>query len=549
MILGLDDALCLDSRIVGAKAAWLARGRRIGLPVLPGIVISADESLPVLTKARKANAPLSSFWSTPFDPRLSEGIRNAAASLDEPLIVRSSSPLESRGAFSGAFTSYLDVGRDQVETAIRGCWASAGSTHARSRYQAAGLSVAPPGIAVLLQPMVKPRLGGTARVAPDGVVSVIAVAGSPAPLMQGWEPGVSILVAPDGSVVGDAGLQLVGTDIARSVAALAREAHRRIGANMCEWAASDTVIVMLQLGRTAMAVGPASLPASSPNSPEAATVARRIRRAPGALGEALVLPWALGDDSLLHPRPTANCDLDPAEALDAALRYAAELTGQAWGRQAMAAQELAKQTLRDLRGPSPSMAIALLLALAPPDVELGGQVVALLRRVREGLVQVGAAADPEAAWFVPPAAAAEMLNGGPVTAPPRIGVDAWEPFQAAAALASGQRVPGQAAVSGIGFGRACWVDGAGARTSFRARDVVVARYPVPGLGALLWDAAGLVTAGGGPAAHLFSSAESLGVPAVFGVDLDATFSEWDGGGPGYGIAVDGGEGTIAVVPW
>ena len=41
----------VDPTVAGAKASWLARGRRVGLPVLPGFVIGTDESLPAMREA------------------------------------------------------------------------------------------------------------------------------------------------------------------------------------------------------------------------------------------------------------------------------------------------------------------------------------------------------------------------------------------------------------------------------------------------------------------------------------------------------------------
>jgi phosphoenolpyruvate-protein kinase (PTS system EI component) len=69
--------------------------------------------------------------------------------------------------------------------------------------------------------------------------------------------------------------------------------------------------------------------------------------------------------------------------------------------------------------------------------------------------------------------------------------------------------------------------------------VIVASQPIPNLAPLLWDAAGLVTESGSPAAHLFESARALRVPAVCGVSLP----------PGdHIVAVDGHAGVVATIP-
>jgi signal transduction protein with GAF and PtsI domain len=49
--------------------------------------------------------------------------------------------------------------------------------------------------------------------------------------------------------------------------------------------------------------------------------------------------------------------------------------------------------------------------------------------------------------------------------------------------------------------------------------VLHSEHAAPVLSQLLWDTSGVVTHGGSPAAHLFESARSLGVPAVTGIDL------------------------------
>ncbi len=85
---------------------------------------------------------------------------------------------------------------------------------------------------------------------------------------------------------------------------------------------------------------------------------------------------------------------------------------------------------------------------------------------------------------------------------------------------------------------------------FRPRDVVVATHPVPGLAALLFDAAALITTGGGPAAHLFESARSLGIPALCATRVEElTGSELDRVGAEWALAVDGTNGMAYATAW
>src|SRR5918997_4266293 len=79
----------------------------------------------------------------------------------------------------------------------------------------------------------------------------------------------------------------------------------------------------------------------------------------------------------------------------------------------------------------------------------------------------------------------------------RRGFDRWEPFSAAVAIANGEPVRGVAASVGLGAGRLAWVPDPGHASAFQSRDVLVAPRPLPQLAPLLWDAAGVVTLGGG----------------------------------------------------
>jgi phosphohistidine swiveling domain-containing protein len=129
-VVALDDAAAADATVAGAKAAALARARRIGLPVLPGIALTVDG---VADPDR--DAALRPMWD-----RLSEGGRL-------PLAVRSSSTVEdsSTTSMAGHFTSVLDVaGWEAFLEAIDAVLATAGHDP----------------MAVLVQPMLDARLGG-----------------------------------------------------------------------------------------------------------------------------------------------------------------------------------------------------------------------------------------------------------------------------------------------------------------------------------------------------------------------------------------------------
>ncbi|MGH2791337.1 MAG: PEP-utilizing enzyme, partial [Actinomycetota bacterium] len=80
----------------------------------------------------------------------------------------------------------------------------------------------------------------------------------------------------------------------------------------------------------------------------------------------------------------------------------------------------------------------------------------------------------------------------------------------------------------------------------RPRDVLVTQRPLNRFAPLLWQAAALVTAGGGPAAHLLEVARSIGVPAVTGCRLDALSDGVADGVADHLVAVDGDRGTVSI---
>jgi pyruvate,water dikinase len=114
----------------------------------------------------------------------------------------------------------------------------------------------------------------------------------------------------------------------------------------------------------------------------------------------------------------------------------------------------------------------------------------------------------------------------------------------------GTRHQGTPASPGLGCGRLCYIAGPGQLDDFRPRDIVVTTTPVPNLAPLLWDAAGLVTISGSPAAHLFESARSLNVPAVCSLDLSGSLGvELTAATGRFAVAVDGNRGVAFTSEW
>jgi hypothetical protein len=555
LVVTLDSPAAVEPSVAGAKAAWLARGRQSGLSVLPGVVVACAASTPAMNLALEVMAHRGSggarlaMSQEPLPIPLSEAILESIGALGTPLVVRSSSILEDGGEWAGAFTSYLDIAPSEVERAVRGCWASAFTVHTLERYEAAEIAPGSAPMAVLIQPAVDPNFGGTAHYSGTDLI-VVGVEGSPAPLVQGWEPGVHARVTEHGEIRGDPAIQLLGEDLIRAVAQSLATARDQTGANTCEWAATDDGVILLQLGRATERTHASHDVPSALASEAARRVAAAARRAPGPLGEALVISWAVADPTVLFEE-IDPIDIDPVEALRSATEHARQLTATVWEASKPIAAARAQETLREVRGAQPEPALEAIAGLRPADHEQARLVLGLLAQVRRALVAAGAVSRPELAWHVEPEKARSILMDGHADElRTRIGFDRWEPFDAGVIILNGAETQGVAAAPGLAAGRMCFISDPHDTAHFRPRDVVVGVHPVPNLAALLWDAAALVTTGGGPGAHLFESARALAIPAVCGIHLDEALGmSPSAASTRTAMAVDGSTGKVTVMPW
>ena len=137
-----------------------------------------------------------------------DDLRREIATFDGPAIVRSSSAGEAGSAWSGAFSSFEDVGPDELSTAVRGVWASAFTVHALERFEVTDTDPQDFSIAVLVQPQLKPDCGGTARCGPNGSVRVNVTTGPLVDLVGGWDAGQTAVVTANGVVQGEAAEEL-----------------------------------------------------------------------------------------------------------------------------------------------------------------------------------------------------------------------------------------------------------------------------------------------------------------------------------------------------
>jgi phosphohistidine swiveling domain-containing protein len=478
----------------------------------------------------------------PLSAELSERLRDAVADLGGDVIVRSSAGVEAAGEWAGAFSTFTEIGTAEVGTAVRGCWASAFGVDVVERAERIGLDAADVTVAVLIQPRIEPRVAGLARLRGDSV-DIDVVKGSPAALMSGWAEGQRIVVEGDGTIQSPADA-LLTDDEALALAQLTRLSHERLGHGVVEWAHTGDSLVLLQT----LAVAVASAPAAPPETlglPElddarADHVARLALAFPGGINDDLVFPWALGlrDTSILET------EVPPLEAeqldLEEARHEAYALARQVWGDSADAIVERARALLRDLRGGTPRTALEAIDGLTDPDPDRAAELIRRLRRAGNLAAATGQLRSPDDVFGCELADLETDRRRSPRQS--WAGARRWEPFLVGVAQTRGRTVGAVPASPGVGAGRARVVLNAQHPPAKRhPREVIVAPLPVPGLSAMLWDAAALVTVGGSAGAHLIEVARSLGVPAVVGCtelpDLASLGSPL--------IAVDGDAGLVS----
>ena len=544
--LDLDHPDSQQPPVVGAKAAGLAVARAAGLPVLPGVVVPAAEARPVVEAAAAAlsagnggRARVAAMGVEPDEALVAE-LRERLAAYTAPLIVRSSSPLEGDGAWSGAFSSFHGVSLDELGTAIRGCWGSAFAVGVLDRAEGTGTAAEDLGLAVLVQPELQPELGGTARLLHDGTVRITATSGPLRPLMAGHVEGQTASVAPDGDV---APTVLRDHRLLRAVADLTRRVNDVLDHQLIEWATAGGEVILLQsLHSPDLPTDQASPVARQPelDSPVALRVARLAQRYPGRLGEQLILPWAVAATTM-PLLPAVSAGGDATAALASARSALDELLPRLWGGSPRAAGAESERVLRRLRGDDPGPALDHVAALPPSMPEAARTLLRDLAVVREAVLTAGLVDSEASFWRLDVEALDHALRSGTPIPESRLGVDRWEPFLHAVVRAAGASYHGTPAAPGAGAGRAHVVGDGPPRLAPAGRYVLVASEPGPALSPLLWNAAGLVTRAGSTAAHLIEFAHSIGVPTVVGCDLP----QFAGESPL--LAVDGGAGVVSIV--
>ena len=522
LVLPLGHPAASDVAASGAKGAGLARAMAAGFPVPDGFVVSPAASAPALALAeaqmdsRGAGGARMAIIGCDLGAELTDALASAAARLPEPLIVRSSSVLEGSGEWSGAFTSVPEVRRDEIGKAAKSVWASCYTLEVLERYEGSGVEPVSAPMGLVVQPEIAPDFGGAAQVLADGSVRVDAVKGSPRDLMAGWLSGSRAEIV-GGEVAGNDAVELVGAEGLLAVAEMAMRARRELGCNLIEWVMVDGAPLLLQVQRSQAGAGAESLEVPAALGHRFALDFVRLARGyPGSVGEELVLGWlpGMGGRPLKPVEPPEGIGVE--ELADEARALSRRLVAQAWGVAPQSADEAharAMSVLRRMRSDRPNESIEALQALVPVDESSAARLLGMARRLIEQTRPTG-----------------------------RQGLDRWEPVLAGVAALQGEVYAGRGSSGGVGAGRLVWVEHSKQTDHVRPRDIIVTQYPLANLSPLLFDAAGFVSLGGAPTAHLFEVARSLTVPAV----VDCPVGDIVRAGPRLGM-LDGDVGRVAIL--
>jgi len=517
-VCALDDPAASDIDVSGAKGAGIARAKAAGFPVLDGFVIAPACSEPALANAVEVLEPRGTGGARmaiighQLDDELLGEISSHVESLQAPLIVRSSSVLEGSGEWSGAFTSVPEILPGEVGQATKSVWATTFSIEVLERFEEAGLEPGSAPMGVLVQPEIRPDFGGAAIVDAAGAVKIDGVKGSPADLMAGWVAGTRA-VLEEGVLRGQDAIDLIGESQLVAIGELALRVQGELGHNLIEWAIVDGQVILLQVQDSVVhEVEEAMVIPAALGHPFALEFVQHAHSYPGALGDDLVLGWRAAAPSVEPVTFTGsgNRDDDLAEART----IAAKVLAQAWGESEEDAVAHASLVLRRMRSDRPNESIDALRELDAVDEDLAAQLLGMADHLIATETRVG-----------------------------RRGLDRWEPVLAGVIALQGEVHEGEPSVGGVGAGRMVWIGNSKDTSHVRPRDIIVTQYPLQNYSPLLWDAAGVITIGGAPTAHLFEVARSLTVPAVINCPIAEIVKE----GPVLGM-LDGDAGRVAMLP-
>lgn len=538
-VLDLDDPACLSPIVAGAKAAALARARMAGLPVLPGLVLTAAAARQALTSANaRTSVHHARLEAMSASHPLLEVLTERSATLGTRLVVRSSSPFEEDLRWAGVFASYLDVGPDDVTTAVRGVWASA-------LQPGDGQSEPSPDMAILVQPQLQPQVSGTAALRSDDTVVITLVHGHLAGLVNGGDADAVVVVEADQTQTALHGEMDDAGPAVGAANRLVRQVQHVLGRNLVEWASHDgSEVVLLQAKSTPSApvsVSVSHRPRSRRPTPKLRAAAHLVQRFGGPLGDTLVLPWALAGpaERLLAEVSTSQPSTDPLTRWRQAQVLSRQLSTEVWGSTGVSP----KQGLGQLRS---ELDESILHELKPPQGDTAASLRGMLQQIADHLVANGVLNRHSQFWALDPDLVEPLLSGAQL-APESLRRQhrhrPWEAFVLDVVVNSGEHYTGLPAAPGQAVGRVLdlTADQLPSAGLVDADSVLLTRMPAARLAPLLWSACGLVATAGSPGAHLVEVAHSLGVPAVVRCELGGLAPDSD-----TLVAIDGTVGAVAV---
>ena len=550
-VVWLDEADAQDPAVAGAKASRLARARARGLPVPDGFVTPVEVSDPVVRAAEEvlrsqnSGAARSAVYNHP-PPEFLLDLTESARRLGERLVVRSSSRAEAEGVWAGAFSSYLGLEPEELAGGVIGCWASLFNPNTLKRGEMTGTPPHQVGMAVLVQPEIQPGCGGVATVREDGTVTVVGAAGHPAGLVAGWERGRLASVTPCGETGDDS--SFLGSGLLREIADLSRAAAEKVRCHHIEWMTDQEGNLYLVQAQPTVDARSEAMRNRAPDpvhtvEPWMSGVVRMMIRYPGPLGEELVWRWAAGLEHL-SPAPMAQTAERVVTLVEEVRKGASFLVSQRWeGMDRSAEVEPAWSALRN---GDPSLLLDLISRRPSVDRSLAASQLRNLAELGRALTCAGAIPHPGWLWYLD----SDHLGPDPPDRQPataRVGIKKWDPWIYGVITSRGDRLSGIPAAGGWGVGRLRFIHNAEDAARFSPREVIVTSHPVGNIAPLLWNAAGLITAEGSPAAHLFEVADWLAVPALCGVEI-GQWIDREGKPSGRGedviVAVDGDRGQI-----
>ncbi len=255
--LALNDLSATDTNHVGAKAANVAALLQAGFLVPTGFVLTTDAFSTFL--AENNMAPGRSF-----DPdaivrgalpaEILDALYAGLAALGEgSLAVRSSAVAEDLpdASFAGQYETFLNVsGPNELETAVRRCWASAFKEHVAVYRERQGLKVTP--MAVLVQKMVPAEAAGVAFTANPvsgarGELVVNAVRGLGERLVSGQASPDEWIVRDRDAHCQKAPEEALTVEQVLGIAKVARQVESHFGSPQdIEWAIADGQLYLLQ---------------------------------------------------------------------------------------------------------------------------------------------------------------------------------------------------------------------------------------------------------------------------------------------------------------